>query len=42
MELMFNILDEMETIQINIQKYPLLRDAYKSNVNFKFTRNSNG
>ena len=42
MELMFHILDEMETIQIDIQQYPLLQDVYKSNVNFKFSRNSNG
>ena len=28
----------METIQINIQQYPLLRDVYKSNVNFKFNK----
>ena len=38
MELMLNILDERETIQINVQPHPLLQDVCMSNVNFKFNK----
>ena len=31
---MLNILDERETIQINVQPHPLLQDVCMSNVNF--------